>query len=133
MRHNPLFIGACILTPSVAYIFWHASTSQSPLHRGLYSDEAAQQRVAWAFESQSPLHRGLYSDASIITDATGKVSHNPLFIGACILTPLARINLVTVMSHNPLFIGACILTSYLGAALQPDDCVTIPSSSGPVF
>ena len=92
----------------------YENRSQSPLHRGLYSDITLNQRReqlqtvsipsssgrvfgvgyafyvnAWFLVFQSPFHRGLYSDtllhSSHLRRATTRL--NPLLIGASILTP----------------------------------------------
>ena len=86
MGHNPLFIGACILTGGCL--------------AGCHVP----------YPSQSPLHRGLYSDLPSSTVCPAGSSHNPLFIGACILTRRDDAGRENQRGHNPLFIGACILT-----------------------
>ena len=86
--------------------------SQSPLHRGLYSDLVIPVHLTVLPERHNPLFIG----ACILTKArywlqTRHQSHNPLFIGACILTSSRWLNEPNYRGHNPLFIGACILTN----------------------
>ena len=135
MGHNPLFIGACILTHLLRTVQRKKYVSQSPLHRGLYSDCRPRPRSTYERPSHNPLfigaciltwfrlycttiwkgHNPLFIGACILTVPTSAVqpptpSHNPLFIGACILTDDAAMLSSQDGSHNPLFIGACILT-----------------------
>ncbi len=62
MGFNPLFIGAWVRTSFHLVEISLAQTFQSPLHRGLGSDDWGLYASIVYTKFQSPLHRGLGSD-----------------------------------------------------------------------
>ena len=112
---------------------------QSPLHRGLGSDDDPERQERHRDKFQSPLHRGLGSDFETIPERRGNdvevsipsssgpgfghqeairesawsVSFNPLFIGAWVRTQMPVLILTWSCCFNPLFIGAWVRTVVL--------------------
>jgi len=80
---------------------------QSPLHRGLGSDNLAFQFGSELVLFQSPLHRGLGSDQIVADGITdGTISFNPLFIGAWVRTSASEgTNVGFIVFQSPLHRG----------------------------
>ena len=62
LSFNPLFIGAWVRTSIISAQAYAGRVFQSPLHRGLGSDDSATKLLLTNPTFQSPLHRGLGSD-----------------------------------------------------------------------
>ena len=114
LRFNPLFIGAWVGT-NIYLVIQRGLPSefQSPLHRGLGSDEGGGKWIRRKGNSfQSPLHRGLGSDV-----CNRRGVNSPKFVsipsssgpgfGRKLERSLTR---VAASSFNPLFIGAWVRT-----------------------
>ena len=108
---------------------------QSPLHRGLGSDQAGQPDIVADLLVSIPSSSGTgFGPATSLTTTTVEIGFNPLFIGAWVRTEQAKLlEAQAEKSFNPLFIGAWVRTGTNGLSIPITVFVSIPSSSGPGF